>query len=118
MAKVRLPYFQRSKIGPRTVDVIFIGHAHNSVACRFILKDDSNFNAIRESRDAKFFKHIFSVKTFVNNCLPTTSTSCHNTTSYGNLDQEPKPSKGARTETSFGPNFVTIFLVDIDVLSE
>ena len=58
------------------------------------------------------------MKTSLDNCLPATYKSCHNSTSNCNLDQEHKRSKRARIETRFGPNFVIFFLLDIDVLNE
>ena len=55
LTKVGLPNFQRSKIGPKSTDAIFIGHPQNSAVDRFILKDNFGFGAIREFGDEKFF---------------------------------------------------------------
>ena len=54
-AMVGLPDFQRSKISPKTIGAIFIGHAHSNVVYKFSRKDDFGFGAIRESRDVEFF---------------------------------------------------------------
>ena len=37
LAKVQVPIPKRVKIGPRTVDCVFIGYATNSKACRFLV---------------------------------------------------------------------------------
>ena len=37
LAKVAIPDPKTVKIGPKTVDCIFIGYAHNSVAYRFLV---------------------------------------------------------------------------------
>ena len=36
LAKVQVPIPKRVKIGPKTVDCVFIGYATNSKACRFL----------------------------------------------------------------------------------
>jgi len=86
--KVGLPHVQRSKNDPKTVDAIFISHPHNSVAYRFVLKDDYGFGAIRESQDPEFFECTFSYESLCDKCSPARSTLCHKTTSYSNLEQE------------------------------
>lgn len=60
LGKIGLPDFQRSKIGPKTVDGIFVGF--NGGAYRLILKDASGFGPFKESRDVEFFEHIFPLK--------------------------------------------------------
>ena len=67
LAKVAISEPKRKKIGPKTVDTIFIGYAHNSSANRFLvinseINEISN-NTILESRDAKCFEDIFPFKT-------------------------------------------------------
>ncbi|GKD98369.1 retrovirus-related pol polyprotein from transposon TNT 1-94 [Tanacetum coccineum] len=88
------------KIGPKSMDCIFIGYAKNSSAYRFIVHESKNLdiqkNTVIESRNASFFEHI----------LP-----------YERQDQteeeevEPRRSKRARNEKSFGPDFVS-FMVE------
>ena len=56
LAKVAYPEFRKSSIGPKTFDYAFIGYAQNSVAYRFMCLNNSS---ICESRDAKFFEHLF-----------------------------------------------------------
>ena len=51
------------KIGPKTMDYIFIGYAHNSNGYRFLVYESKNLdihkNTIMESRNASFFKYVF-----------------------------------------------------------
>ena len=70
---------------PKTIDAIFIRHAHDSVVYRFILKDGFSLDAIREFRDREFFDNIFPMKASMNNCLPVVSTSIPGIVSYSNL---------------------------------
>ena len=119
LGKIGLPDFQRSKIGPKTVDGIFIGYASNSAAYRLILKDASGFGPIRESRDVEFFEHIFPMKLNVQASLPVPSPSSsvvHHDIASSNV--EPRRSKRARTESSFGPDFITAFLIENEFLNE
>ena len=63
MAKVEVPILKKTKIGPKTVDCVFIGYAQNSSAYRFLTYKseipDINVNTIIESRNAVFFEHVF-----------------------------------------------------------
>ena len=58
---------KKVKIGPKTIDCIFIGYAHNSVAYQFLVHESNIFdihkNTIMESRNASFFKDVFPSKT-------------------------------------------------------
>ena len=68
-AKVLVPEHKRKKLGPKTVDAIFLGYAENSYAYRFlIIKSELpgiDVNTMVESRDATFFESIFPMKTGV-----------------------------------------------------
>ncbi|GJU14257.1 retrovirus-related pol polyprotein from transposon TNT 1-94 [Tanacetum coccineum] len=61
--KVAVPTPKAQKIGPKSVDCIFIGYAKNSSAYRFIVHESKNpdiqKNTVMESRNASFFEHIF-----------------------------------------------------------
>ena len=63
LAKVAVPLPKKVKIGPKTIDCIFIGYAHNSSAYRFLVHEskisDIHKNTIMESRNALFFEHVF-----------------------------------------------------------
>ena len=63
LAKVAVPPPKKVRIGPKTIDCVFIGYAHNSVAYRFIVYEsnipDIHQNTIMESRNASFFEDVF-----------------------------------------------------------
>ncbi|GKC76749.1 hypothetical protein Tco_1127523 [Tanacetum coccineum] len=63
LVKVVMPTPKAQKIGPKSVDRIFIGYAKNSSAYRFIIHDlknpDIQKNTVMESRNASFFDNIF-----------------------------------------------------------
>ena len=63
LAKVAVPPPKKVRIGPKTIDCIFIGYAHNSAAYRFLVYEsnipDIHQNTIMESRNASFFEDVF-----------------------------------------------------------
>ena len=63
LAKVAVPTPKKMKIGPKMVDCIFIGYAHNSNAYRFLVYEskisDIHKNTIMESRNASFLEDVF-----------------------------------------------------------
>ena len=65
LAKVEVPLSKRVKIGPKTIDCVFIGYAVNSKACRFFVHNSDNpeihVNTIIESDNVKFFLNYLSV---------------------------------------------------------
>ncbi|GAB2265737.1 hypothetical protein Dimus_037845 [Dionaea muscipula] len=132
LAKVIVPTPKREKIGPKTVDCVFIGYAHNSSAYQFLVHEskitDIHKNTIMESRNAEFFENIFPYQS------PEESSSKKRTledvteTGQGEdpndeMDQdesqepneeiefEPRRSKRARIEKIFGPDF-QMYMVD------
>ncbi|KAJ9559825.1 hypothetical protein OSB04_004985 [Centaurea solstitialis] len=115
LAKVVAPPPKAVKIGPKTVDCIFIGYAQNSSAHRFLVHESSipdiHKNTIMESRNASFFEDVFP-------CLNKEDASALRITpSERNEDHieekeeeeeiEPRRSKRARVEKTFGPDFYT-----------
>jgi hypothetical protein len=54
---------KKRKLGPKTVDCIFLGYAHTSAAYRFLVirseVADVHVNNVTESHDATFFEDIF-----------------------------------------------------------
>ena len=66
LAKVVVPIPKRIKMGPKTVDCVFIGYAHNSTTYRFLIYKfdipDLHVNTIIESRNVSFFEEIFPYK--------------------------------------------------------
>ena len=66
LAKVGVPKPKQVKIGPKTIDCIFIGYANNSSAYRFLVHKsgipDIHEDTIIESRNAPSFENIFPCK--------------------------------------------------------
>jgi hypothetical protein len=66
LAKVNVPISKKRKLGPKTVDCVFLGYAHHSIAYRFLVVksevSDMHVDIIFESRDATFFENIFPMK--------------------------------------------------------
>ncbi|GKF19411.1 retrotransposon protein, putative, ty1-copia subclass [Tanacetum coccineum] len=63
ITKVAIPAPKAQKIGPKTVDCVFIGYAHNSSVYRFLVHESKNpeihKNTIMESRNVSFFETVF-----------------------------------------------------------
>ena len=110
------------KIGPKTVDCVFIGYAHNSSAYRFLIHKsdipDMHVNTIIESRNASFFEEIFSCKptqetnSLKRNLESTSSTSYDQELMEERNEVEPRRSKRTKTSKTFGPDFLTFMLED------
>ena len=66
LAKVNILIPKKRKLGPKTVDCIFLGYASRSVGYRFLVVKskvpDMHVDTIMESRDATFFENIFPMK--------------------------------------------------------
>jgi hypothetical protein len=57
-----VPINKKRKLGPKTVDCIFLGYAHHSIAYRFlVVKSEVLDNSLLESCDATFFENIVGV---------------------------------------------------------
>ena len=65
-AKVLIPDPKRSRIGPKTIDCMFIGYAQNSAAYRFLILEDKekifDANTIIKSKAAELVENIFLEK--------------------------------------------------------
>ena len=111
LAKVAVPIPKKVKIGPKTIDCVIIGYAHNSNAYRFLIHKleiiDMHANIIIESRNESFFENVFPYKSTHE---LNSSKRTHDTTigsSQGQQDDnEPRRNKRTRTSKSFGPNFL------------
>ncbi|CAM8943434.1 unnamed protein product [Rhodiola kirilowii] len=122
LAKVMAPGPKRMKIGPKTVDCVLIGYAQNSNAYRFIVYEfknpDIHKNTIIESKNASFFEHMFPYKekpaSSPYEIGEDTTEMYHQQEEVSEDDtnvEEPRRSKRARVENSYGPDFVT-FMVE------
>ena len=58
-----VPPPKKVKIGPKTIDYIFIGYTHNNTAYRFLVHEsnipDIHKNTIMESRNASLLEDVF-----------------------------------------------------------
>ena len=115
LAKVQVPLPKRIKLGPKTIDCVFIVYASNSSAYRFLVIKSKvpgiNNNIIMESIDAKFFEQICHFKEKHNEIIKIKIDDSLPRTQHEQMDDvEPRRSKRARTSTSFGLDFI-IFLI-------
>ena len=59
LAKVNMPINKKRKLGPKTIDCVFLGYAIHSVGYRFFIINssapDMAVGTVMESRDATFF---------------------------------------------------------------
>src|SRR6266542_2950208 len=66
LAKVNIPITKKLKLGPKTVDCVFLGYAQRTIAYRFlVVKSDVpniHVDTIMESCDATFFENKFPMK--------------------------------------------------------
>jgi hypothetical protein len=57
---------KKRKLGPKTVDCVFLGYVIHSVGYRFLIINaevpDMHVGTIKESRDATFFENEFPMK--------------------------------------------------------
>ena len=109
-----VPKPKRVKIGPKTIDCVFIGYAHNSSAFRFLVHKsdipDIHVNTFIESREATFFENVFPYKSAPESTTlkrPLDTTNDDTLVDQEPSGLEPRRSKRARIATSFGPNFLT-----------
>ncbi|MBE2321234.1 hypothetical protein DVA67_035270, partial [Solirubrobacter sp. CPCC 204708] len=112
LAKVMVPFPKRVKIGPKTIDCIFIGYAYNSSAYRFLVHkseiSDVHENTIIEARDASFFENIFPYKNSQE--ISSVKRTYDAATSKDKDLSEPRRSKRAKISKSYGPDFLTYLL--------
>nr|CAH65951.1 H0716A07.9 [Oryza sativa] len=127
LAKVNVPITKKRKLGPKTVDCVFLGYAHHSIAYRFLIVKsevlDMHVGTIMESRDATFFESFFPMKDThsgsnqPSEIIPSSITPpeqtehTHEVVSEEDVSEAPRRSKRQRTAKSFGDDF-TVYLVD------
>jgi hypothetical protein len=127
LAKVNVPINKKRKLGPKTVDCVFLGYAFHNIGYRFLIINsgvlDMLVGTIMESRDAMFFKDKFPMKVTHNTSSdkPTIShehfisiehteeSHIHNPMEYDNVST--RKSKRPRIAKSFVDDYI-IYLVD------
>jgi hypothetical protein len=66
---VNVPINKKRKLGPKTIDCVFLGYAMHNVSYRFLIVksgvSDMEVGKNFESRDATFFRLIFPWKIFL-----------------------------------------------------
>src|SRR3954462_4648347 len=66
LAKVNVPIPKKRKLGPKTIDCVFLGYAFHSIGYRFFIVksevSDLHVGTIMESNDATLFEDIFPMK--------------------------------------------------------
>jgi hypothetical protein len=66
LAKVNVPISKKRKLGPQTVDCMFLGYVFHNVGYMFLIikseVPDMHVGTIMESRDATFFENDFPMK--------------------------------------------------------
>ena len=134
LAKVLVPEHKRKKLGPKTVDCIFLGYLETTTAMRFlVIKSDIDgivANTIVEFRDATFFEDVFPMKTGIpqgnsedDPTLTSSSIPDHvekmtnvganpSSSSTPNEVEEPRRSKRAKVVKDFGSDFLTYNVED------
>jgi hypothetical protein len=69
LAKVNVPINKKRKLGPKTVDCVFLGYAIHSVGYRFLIINSKVPKMVEgtiiESRDATFFEDEFPMKIYL-----------------------------------------------------
>ena len=127
LAKVNVPIIKKRKLGPKTVDCVFLGYPKHSVGYRFLVVKsevhDMRVNMIMDSRDATFFEDIFPMRDMQSiSRLETEETHEpaipmeyyeHNSDEVPTEDDEEAHvrSKRPRIAKSFGDDFL-LYLVD------
>ena len=127
LAKVNVPITKKRKLGPKTVDCVFLGYDQRSIAYRFLVDKsdvpDMHVDTIMESRDATFFENMFlmkdmlSISRFSSEIISEpvapieSSEQPHENILEEDEGEAPRRSKRQRIEKSFGDDF-TVYLVD------
>ncbi|KAJ0850834.1 putative RNA-directed DNA polymerase [Helianthus annuus] len=127
LAKVTVPPPKALRIGPKTVDCIFIGYAHQSSAHRFLVHESKNpdvhVNTIMEvnSNVVSYFENVFPLRrqTHATSSTPNFEVGESSSTPVDEVvhdktheqpeveETDRRRSKRPRVEKSFGPDFVS-----------
>ena len=102
LAKVNIPINKKRKIGPKTMDCVFVGYSLHNTTHRFLVVNSEVFEifngTIMESIYVTFFENIFSLKNKLSKSV--CDTSCSNLSSCSNANKdivfEPRRSKRSK----------------------
>ncbi|GJY75585.1 hypothetical protein Tco_0480701 [Tanacetum coccineum] len=120
LAKFQIPLPKRTKLGPKTIDYVYLGPTKNSDAYRFLVykinvADISN-NTIIESAEAELFENTFpymdkdkQISNQIKQVLDDQLSQDHrnNTFQVPQENVKPKRSKRAKVNKDFGPDYMT-----------
>jgi len=126
LAIVSVPVNKKCKLGPKTIDCIFLGYAYHSTAYKFLVikseAPDVLVDTLLESRDVTFFENIFlmniaySLPSSSNEFIPEPTPSIEPIIDPVGIEEDnnvvaPKRSKRHRVEKFFGDDFI-VYLID------
>ena len=115
LAKVLIPLPKRTKLGPKTIDCVFIGFAIASAAYRFLVYKsevhDINVNAILESIDAEFFEDVFPYKESPMSAMYKRTRDEQSTPKVQEQHTEPRKGSRIKKPKNFGPDFISFMTI-------
>jgi hypothetical protein len=131
LAKVNVSINKKHKLGPKTVDCVFLGYSFHSTGYRFLIiksnVPDMYVDTIMESRDATFFENEFPMKntpsetsheTIIPHEQELSIPIDHAEDSHMHIPEEDdtivtRKSKRQRFAKSFGDDFIVYLVEDI-----
>ena len=115
LAKVLIPLPKRTKLGPKTIDCVFIGFANASAAYRFLVYKsevhDIHVNTILESIDAEFFEDVFPYKESRMSAMNKRTRDEPSTLKVQEQDIEPRRGSRIKKPKNFGPYFISFMTI-------
>jgi len=131
LAKMNVLINKKRKLGPKTVDCVFLGYAFHSVAYRFLIiksnVPDMYVDTIMETRDATFFENEFPMKntpsktsheTIIPHAQELSILIDHVEDSHEHISEVDdtvvtRKSKKSRVAKSFGDDFIVYLVEDM-----
>jgi len=117
LAKVNIPINKKRKIGPKTMDCVFVAYSLHNTTYRFLVVNfevSEISNTIRESREATFFENVFPLKNKLSKLV--CDTFCSNLPSCNNVNKdvvfELRKSKRSKKANDFASEFCSFLLED------
>ena len=115
LAKVLIPLPKRTKLGPKTIDCVFIGFANASAAYRFLVYKsevhDIHVNTILESIDAEFFEDVFPYKESPMSAMYKRTRDEQSTPMVQEQHTEPRKGSRIKKPKNFGPDFISFMTI-------
>ena len=115
LAKVLIPLPKRTKLGPKTIDCVFIGFANASAAYRFLVYKsevhDIHVNTILESIDAEFFEDVFPYKESPMSAMYKRTRVEQSTPMVQEQHTEPRKGSRIKKPKNFGPDFISFMTI-------